>query len=131
VLVNYDMPWNPMRVEQRIGRFDRIGQRHLDVWIHHYLLVGPSHEPTVEARVYEVLGERIGWFRSVVGELQPILQVSAVIEEAAMAPRAQRADLLDRLVSELQREIKARSQRPFNWKSWRCNPRLLMRDRCR
>ncbi len=33
VLINYDMPWNPMRVEQRIGRIDRIGQRYDRIWI--------------------------------------------------------------------------------------------------
>ncbi len=107
VLVNYDMPWNPMRVEQRIGRFDRIGQRHREVRIHHYFLVGPNGEDTVEARVYEVLGARIGWFRSVVGELQPILHASTIIEQASMAPRDRRGEVLDRLVSELQREIEA------------------------
>jgi len=36
VLINYDMPWNPMRVEQRIGRIDRIGQEYKEVWIANY-----------------------------------------------------------------------------------------------
>ncbi len=36
VLINYDMPWNPMRVEQRIGRIDRIGQRYSTVRIHNF-----------------------------------------------------------------------------------------------
>ncbi len=36
VLFNYDMPWNPMRVEQRIGRIDRIGQRSPQVTIHNW-----------------------------------------------------------------------------------------------
>ena len=36
VLINYDMPWNPMRVEQRIGRIDRIGQEYDVVWIYNY-----------------------------------------------------------------------------------------------
>ena len=36
VLINFDLPWNPMRVEQRIGRIDRIGQVYSDVWIRNY-----------------------------------------------------------------------------------------------
>lgn len=40
VLINYDMPWNPMRVEQRIGRIDRIGQTYETVWIYHYFYEG-------------------------------------------------------------------------------------------
>jgi hypothetical protein len=67
-LVNYDMPWNPMRVEQRIGRIDRLGQRHPDIQI-----VNLHYSNTVEADVYKALRERIGLFENVVGRLQPIL----------------------------------------------------------
>ncbi len=69
VVINYDMPWNPMRVEQRIGRIDRIGQRRREVLVLHFFYGG-----TVEADVYSALSRRIGWFENVVGELQPILQ---------------------------------------------------------
>lgn len=106
ILINYDMPWSPMRVEQRIGRFDRIGQRHPDVWIHHYFLVGPAGEPTVEARVYQALESRIDWFRAIVGELQPILaRIPAVIEQAVTTRRADREQVLDKLIADLQRDI--------------------------
>ena len=54
VLINYDMPWNPMRVEQRIGRIDRIGQRHPTVWIRNYF-----YADTVEATIYQRLADRI------------------------------------------------------------------------
>ena len=67
-LVNYDMPWNPMRVEQRIGRIDRLGQRHADIQI-----VNLHYAETVEADVYLALRQRIGLFENVVGRLQPIL----------------------------------------------------------
>ena len=49
-LVNYDMPWNPMRVEQRIGRIDRLGQRFSDIRI-----INLHYEDTVEADVYRAL----------------------------------------------------------------------------
>ena len=49
-LVNYDMPWNPMRVEQRIGRIDRLGQRFADIRI-----VNLHYEDTIEADVYSAL----------------------------------------------------------------------------
>ncbi|KAF0119462.1 MAG: helicase domain-containing protein [Rhodospirillaceae bacterium] len=67
-LLNYDMPWNPMRVEQRIGRIDRLGQRFERVRI-----VNLHYADTVEADVYCSLRDRIGLFQSVVGTLQPIL----------------------------------------------------------
>lgn len=67
VLVNYDLPWNPMKVEQRIGRLDRIGQkRKVQIW-------NLACEGTVEARVLDVLQYRIGLFEESVGSLDPIL----------------------------------------------------------
>ena len=65
-LVNYDMPWNPMRVKQRIGRIDRLGQAHATIRIFNL-----HYEDTVEADIYRVLRERIRLFEGVVGELQP------------------------------------------------------------
>ena len=67
-MINYDMPWNPMRVEQRIGRIDRIGQKHETIRI-----INMYYEGTVEAVVYGRLRERINLFEDVVGPLQPIL----------------------------------------------------------
>ena len=66
-LVNYDMPWNPMRVEQRIGRIDRLGQKHPDIRI-----INLHYAETIEADVYKALRDRIGLFENVVGRLQPI-----------------------------------------------------------
>ena len=68
VVVNYDLPWNPMKVEQRIGRIDRIGQKH-DV----IRVINLAYKETVEADVYFRLGERINLFQGIVGKLQPIL----------------------------------------------------------
>lgn len=90
VLFNYDLPWNPMRVEQRIGRIDRIGQVYPTVTIHNFYYDG-----TVEAKVYRKLRERINAFTTVVGNLQPILaQVPTFIEQASMSADPEEADVL-------------------------------------
>jgi superfamily II DNA/RNA helicase len=96
-LVNYDMPWNPMRVEQRIGRIDRLGQRFSDIRI-----VNLHYENTVEADVYRALRDRISIFEKVVGGLQPILaRLPGLIEESVLAksnsPEAKRDDALQAL----------------------------------
>lgn len=67
IMINYDLPWNPMRVEQRIGRLDRIGQKR-PVKIYNLFC-----EQTVEQRVLDVLAYRIGLFQESVGALDPIL----------------------------------------------------------
>jgi hypothetical protein len=66
-LINYDLPWNPMRVEQRIGRVHRIGQTR-DVEI-----INLSARATLEAYVLKVLHEKIGMFQLVIGEMDQIL----------------------------------------------------------
>ncbi|MGB5975049.1 MAG: helicase-related protein, partial [Nodosilinea sp.] len=105
VLFNYDLPWNPMRVEQRIGRIDRIGQRYPTVTIHNFYYDG-----TVEAKVYRKLRDRIGAFESVVGNLQPILaQVPTFIERATMSVDAEEEDVL---LSEFDSVLSAPPQRP-------------------
>ena len=76
ILVNYDLPWNPMRVEQRIGRVDRIGQDHP------ISIFNPYIENTIEERVLEVLHERIRVFENTVGGLDAILgEVEKDLEE--------------------------------------------------
>lgn len=52
-MINYDLPWNPMKIEQRIGRVDRIGQQR-DVEIYNFVLAD-----TVETRVKDVLEEKL------------------------------------------------------------------------
>jgi len=69
VLVNYDLPWNPMRVEQRIGRLDRFGQEHEKIFIYNMHVPG-----TIETDIFERLYERIGLFEASIGELEPILR---------------------------------------------------------
>ncbi|SDA22305.1 SNF2 family N-terminal domain-containing protein [Nitrosospira sp. Nsp18] len=67
-LVNYDLPWNPMRVEQRIGRIDRYGQKSETVAIVNLITPG-----TVDAEIYERCLWRIGVFQSAIGGNEEIL----------------------------------------------------------
>jgi len=66
-IINYDLPWNPMRIEQRIGRIHRIGQEK-DVHIYNFSAVD-----TIEAHILEILDAKINMFQLVVGELDMIL----------------------------------------------------------
>lgn len=66
-LVNYDIPWNPMRIEQRIGRIHRIGQ------VHDVLVANLVSRGTIEEHVVRILDEKINLFQLVVGELDMIL----------------------------------------------------------
>ncbi|MGH9449730.1 MAG: DEAD/DEAH box helicase [Terriglobia bacterium] len=67
-VINYDLPWNPSRVEQRIGRIDRIGQKYPGVRVVNLFL-----EHSVDDQVYRVLRARCGLFEKFVGAMQPVL----------------------------------------------------------
>jgi superfamily II DNA or RNA helicase len=67
-VVNYDLPWNPMRVEQRIGRIDRLGQQADRISI-----VNLAVENTVEDRILSRLYDRIQLFKQSIGDLEEIL----------------------------------------------------------
>jgi SNF2 family DNA or RNA helicase len=66
-LVNFDLPWNPMEIEQRIGRLHRIGQNH-SVEIYNLVQAG-----TLQAHLLEILQEKLNLFDLVVGETGLIL----------------------------------------------------------
>jgi superfamily II DNA or RNA helicase len=66
-LINFDLPWNPMTIEQRIGRIHRIGQSR-DVFIFNLAVRG-----TLEEQVLRILDEKINMFELVVGEIGEIL----------------------------------------------------------
>ena len=68
IVINYDLPWNPMQVEQRIGRIDRLGQRaeKIHVWNLFY-------DDTIDARIYERLFERLRIFEGALGAIEPVL----------------------------------------------------------
>ena len=67
VMVNMDLPWNPMQIEQRLGRLHRVGQDH-DVLLTNLVASG-----TIEEHVLRVLEAKINLFELVVGELDMIL----------------------------------------------------------
>ena len=95
-MINYDMPWNPMRVEQRIGRIDRLGQAHSAIRI-----VNLHYEGTVETDVYRALRTRINLFEAVVGPLQPILaQLPRTIAGAVLSGRGRRGESAGRRATE-------------------------------
>jgi len=86
-LINYDLPWNPMRVEQRIGRLDRYGQVSDSITIVSLVLA-----KTIEERILFRLYERINIFTESIGDLEPIL---------------------GDIVSELEREVFSRELTPL------------------
>nr|WP_306270521.1 helicase-related protein [Ornithinimicrobium sp. HY1793] len=94
VVVNYDLPWNPMEVEQRIGRIDRVGQRESKIVILNF------HTPgTIETDIIERVMARIGVFEQAIGELEPIIEA---------AWRGFESQLLDFDLTEEQRAQKSR-----------------------
>ncbi|MBX6721661.1 MAG: DEAD/DEAH box helicase family protein, partial [Dactylosporangium sp.] len=102
VLVNYDLPWNPMRVEQRIGRLDRFGQENEKIFIYNMHVPG-----TIETDIFQRLYDRIGVFSRSIGELEPILRDElGDITRRILDPRRddkQRREEIDRIAVALQR----------------------------
>lgn len=78
-LINYDLPWNPMNIEQRIGRIDRIGQQR-GVRIFNFALEG-----TLDGRILHVLQERVRIFEQTIGVLDPIIgeEIERAIKDIA------------------------------------------------
>ena len=100
VLVNYDLPWNPMRVEQRIGRVDRIGQEHtvkiFNLWV----------KGTIEERVLDVLETRIRVFEETVGSLDPILgDTESDIKKIMRLAAEKREEAIEQFSSELEKKV--------------------------
>ena len=67
-VVNYDLPWNPMRVEQRVGRVHRIGQKN-DVNIYNY-----AYENTIDAYILQLLYTKIKLFTMAIGQLDLLFE---------------------------------------------------------
>jgi len=113
MLINYDLPWNPMKIEQRIGRIDRIGQKakKISVWNLFY-------EDTIDARIYVRLFERLRIFEDTLGAIEPVLgdeirhltsdllkgRLTPEQEERRIDQTAQAMQALQREEEELERE---------------------------
>ena len=93
-MVNYDIPWNPMRIEQRIGRIDRFGQSSEKVLIYNFITPG-----TVEERIFFRCFERSGIFKDTIGDLEEVL--GEVVEDLTKIA-------VDNYLTEQQAEEKAR-----------------------
>lgn len=79
-MINYDLPWNPMRIEQRIGRIDRRGQKSEAVNIYNVVTAG-----TVDADIYSRCLMRIGIFERSIGECEEVLgSIGTQIEQIAV-----------------------------------------------
>jgi SNF2 family DNA or RNA helicase len=128
LLINYDLPWNPMRVEQRIGRIDRYGQKSETVAIVNLITPG-----TVDADIYERCLWRIGVFQHAIGgneeilghitkELHDIAENFTLTQEERVARLRQLADNSIRQVREEQ-ELESRQAELFGLnvpnQSWR------------
>lgn len=95
LVVNYDLPWNPMRVEQRIGRIDRIGQQAKRILVWNFV-----HADTIDARILVRLIDRIGVFESTLGETAEIIGQVRKMENALLSrdlTPEEEADLIDRV----------------------------------
>jgi hypothetical protein len=142
VVVNFDMPWNPMRLEQRIGRVDRIGQKHVVRAINFVL------EGTVEHRVRQVLEEKLAVIAEEFGvdkasdvmdsvEAEPIfdelfvhgLQDPASIEEECDAAISQVRDKVAEARKSSDLLADAHSLEPDDARKWRDHPAQFWLER--
>lgn len=107
-LINYDMPWNFMRVEQRIGRLDRIGGRQV-VEVSNYF-----YTKTVEEQIYKGIAKNFDWFTQIVGDAQPVLSaVEQAMTAAAMArPGARRDKIIADQVAAIKEQAHAAAGDP-------------------
>ncbi|GAA4444159.1 DEAD/DEAH box helicase [Novipirellula rosea] len=92
-MINYDLPWNPMRVEQRIGRIDRNGQQSDFVSI--YNMITPD---TVDAEIYERCLMRIGVFEEAIGASEEILgKIASKLQDIAVKSELTEEEVRERL----------------------------------
>jgi superfamily II DNA or RNA helicase len=77
IVINYDLPWNPMLLEQRIGRVQRLGQKARNVIVYNLVLKG-----TIEDQVVVRLMEKLQLFTQAIGEMEELLQLCGYNDES-------------------------------------------------
>jgi hypothetical protein len=110
VVANYDLPWNPMKIEQRIGRIDRLGQERSVIRVLNF-----AYRDTVEQDVFFTVGKRINLFQGIVGRLQPILsRLPKRFEELALADRESRDGERARFLAEIEEQVRGAEASGFD-----------------
>lgn len=82
VVINYDLPWNPQKIEQRIGRCHRYGQQN-DVIVINLL----NNSSNIDKRIYELLSSKLGLFDETFGSSDKILGTTNISEDIEVAIR--------------------------------------------
>jgi len=105
LVVNYDLPWNPQRIEQRIGRCHRYGQKH-DVVVVNFL----NEKNEADRRVYDILHEKFKLFAGVFGASDEVLgaiEAGVDFEKriAAIYQRCRRPDEIESAFAQLQQDL--------------------------
>ncbi len=122
IVINYDLPWNPMRIEQRIGRVDRIGQK-LPVKAFNLIF-----EDSVELRVQEVLEEKLATILEEFGvdKTQDVLdsaESGAIFEKLYAQAILNPGDIeknIDQLIQEVREQAQAGNRRAVVSTARRC-----------
>ena len=104
MMINYDLPWNPMRIEQRIGRIDRRGQTSEAISIYNVITSN-----TVDAEIYHRCLKRIGIFEKSIGECEKILgdiatKIEKIAVDSSLTP-SERQDKLEQMADNEVRKI--------------------------
>ncbi|TDF95914.1 DEAD/DEAH box helicase [Paenibacillus piri] len=122
-MINFDLPWNPMRVEQRIGRVHRLGQQD-DVKIYNL-----STQGTIEEYILSLLHEKINMFELVIGELDTILErleqtqslenhlARMILSSRSEDDMRRQIDDLGRSISSIRSEVGQSAQEPSRFSS--------------
>lgn len=108
-LFNYDLPWNPMKVEQRIGRIDRFGQQSKRIRIYNMVIAD-----TIEDRILYRLYNRIGLFKHAIGDIELILgeeinSLAQLVFSKDLTPQEE-AELVERTARNIERREQDREE---------------------